>query len=39
MREAIIKCIILCGIPKAMEAIMSVAKVEREEDMDYTLTR
>jgi hypothetical protein len=39
MREAMIKCIILNGIPIVFQALLSVAELEREEDKDYTFTR
>lgn len=34
-----VKCIIINGIPVVIEAITSVANVEREEDKDYSCSR
>ncbi|KAL9100570.1 MAG: hypothetical protein Q9187_009348, partial [Circinaria calcarea] len=39
MREAMIKCIILTGIPSVIEALGAVAKLEREEDKDFGFSR
>ncbi|KAH9206274.1 AhpD-like protein, partial [Leptodontidium sp. 2 PMI_412] len=39
MREAMIKCIILNGIPIVMEAFVSLAAVERPEDREHGFTR
>jgi len=39
MREAMIKCIILNGIPIVMEAFVSLAKQEKPEDQDHSFTR
>ncbi|KAH6861012.1 hypothetical protein BKA58DRAFT_44462 [Alternaria rosae] len=39
MREAMIKCIILNGIPVVMEAFVSLAKQEKPEDQDHSFTR
>ncbi|MCJ1476133.1 hypothetical protein MMC13_004798 [Lambiella insularis] len=39
MREAMIKVIILCGIPIVLKALASVAELEREEDKDYHFSR
>lgn len=39
MREAMIKCIILTGIPSVIEALGAVAKLEKEEDKDYSFSR
>ncbi|KAF2226978.1 hypothetical protein BDZ85DRAFT_191086, partial [Elsinoe ampelina] len=39
LRETLIKCIILVGIPKVMLAFHSLAAVEREEDQDGGFTR
>jgi len=39
MREAMIKCIILNGIPIVMEAFVSLAKQEMPEDQDHSFTR
>ena len=39
LREAMIKCIILNGIPVVMEGFQSLAKVEQPEDPDHSFTR
>ncbi|KAG8627725.1 hypothetical protein KVT40_003598 [Elsinoe batatas] len=39
LRETLIKCIILVGIPKVMLAFHSLAAVESEEDQEGTFTR
>lgn len=39
LREALVKCIPIVGVCKPIEAILSIAKVERDEDKDYTITR
>ena len=39
MREAMIKCIILNGIPVVLQALLSVAELEREEDKDFSFSR
>ncbi|MCJ1407307.1 hypothetical protein MMC19_001378 [Ptychographa xylographoides] len=39
MREAMIKCVILNGIPVVMEAFVSLTKVEKPEDQDHSFTR
>lgn len=39
MREAMIKVIILCGIPIVLKALSSVAELEQEEDKDYHFSR
>lgn len=39
IREALLKCTCLVGVAKPIEAILSIAKEERPEDRDYTLTR
>ncbi|KAH9907220.1 hypothetical protein F4778DRAFT_527259 [Xylariomycetidae sp. FL2044] len=39
LREALFKTIMICGIPKVMDGIASIARVEREEDQDHTTTR
>jgi hypothetical protein len=39
MREAMIKCIILNGIPIVMEAFAALAKVEASEDQEKSFTR
>lgn len=39
LREALIKSVIIVGVCKPIEAILSISKVERDEDKDYTFTR
>jgi hypothetical protein len=39
IREALVKCICLVGVCKPIEAIISIAQHERDEDKDYTATR
>ncbi|KAJ5370701.1 uncharacterized protein N7496_006793 [Penicillium cataractarum] len=39
LREALIKAVPIVGVCKPIEAILSIGKVEREEDKDYTFTR
>ncbi|TVY82403.1 hypothetical protein LSUE1_G003874 [Lachnellula suecica] len=39
MREALIKCIVLNGIPRVLQALRSIAQLERQEDKDYSFSR
>ncbi len=39
LREALIKAASVVGIPKPIESILSISKVEAPEDRDYTSTR
>lgn len=39
LREALIKAVPIVGVCKPIEAILSIAKLERDEDKDYTFTR
>ncbi|CAI6227635.1 unnamed protein product [Periconia digitata] len=39
LREALVKLISIIGVCKPIEAILSISKVEREEDRDYTFSR
>lgn len=39
LREALIKAVPIVGVCKPIEAILSISKVERDEDKDYTFTR
>ena len=39
LREAMVKCIIINGIPVVIEAVTSVSDVERLEDRDYSCSR
>ncbi|KAI1127086.1 hypothetical protein F5Y10DRAFT_201551 [Nemania abortiva] len=39
MREAMVKCIILNGIPAVIEAVASISEVESPEDQDHSCSR
>ncbi|KAJ5629771.1 hypothetical protein N7528_003428 [Penicillium herquei] len=39
LREALIKSVPIVGVCKPIEAILSINKLERDEDKDYTFTR
>jgi hypothetical protein len=39
LREALVKTVPIVGVCKPIEAILSIAEVERDEDKDYTFTR
>lgn len=39
LREAMVKCIIINGIPVVIEAVTSVSQVERPEDTDLSCSR
>lgn len=39
LREVLIKAVPIVGVCKPIEAILAIAKVERDEDKDYTFTR
>ena len=39
LREAMVKCIIINGIPVVIEAVKSISEVERPEDRDYSCSR
>ncbi|KAK1828690.1 hypothetical protein QBC39DRAFT_358476 [Podospora conica] len=39
MREALVKCIIINGIPVVIEAITSISDIEKPEDRDYSCSR
>jgi len=39
LREALIKLVSVVGIPKPLDAVFSIADVEREEDKDYSFSR
>lgn len=39
LREALIKAVPIVGVCKPIEAILAIAKLERDEDKDYTFTR
>jgi hypothetical protein len=38
LRETLVKSISIVGVCKPIESILSIASVEREEDLDYTST-
>ncbi|KAF7718479.1 Uncharacterized protein PECH_003718 [Penicillium ucsense] len=39
LREALIKSVPIVGVCKPIEAILSIGKIERDEDKDYSFTR
>jgi hypothetical protein len=39
MREALVKCIIINGIPVVIEVVTSISDVEKDEDRDYSCSR
>ena len=39
LREALVKLVSIVGVCKPLESILAIAKVEREEDRDYTFSR
>jgi hypothetical protein len=39
LREALIKCIPLTGIPSVIETVLSIVKVERPEDQYFSFNR
>ncbi|KAI1356607.1 hypothetical protein F5Y01DRAFT_323986 [Xylaria sp. FL0043] len=39
LREAMVKCIILNGIPSVIEAVSAIAECERPEDQDHSCSR
>lgn len=39
LREALIKAVPIVGVCKPIEAILAIAKLERDEDKDYSFTR
>jgi hypothetical protein len=39
LREALVKSIAIVGVCKPIEAILAIAKIERDEDKDYSCTR
>lgn len=39
LREALVKLISVVGVPKPIDAVFSIAGVEREEDKDYSFSR
>ena len=39
IREALVKLVSVVGVPKPLEAIFSIADVERDEDKDHSFSR
>lgn len=39
LREVLIKLVSVVGVPKPIDAVFSIAGVEREEDKDYSFSR
>ena len=39
IREALVKCVPLNGVPLVLEGVFAIAKVERPEDRDYSFSR
>ncbi|KAK3170262.1 hypothetical protein OEA41_009649 [Lepraria neglecta] len=39
LREALVKCVSIIGVCKPLEAVFSIAAVERPEDKDYSFSR
>ena len=39
LREALVKLVSVVGVPKPLEAVFSIADIEREEDKDYSFSR
>lgn len=39
LREALVKLVSIVGVPKPLEAVFSIAGVEREEDKEYSFSR
>lgn len=39
LREALVKNVSIQGVCKPLEALFSIAKIERPEDKDYTFSR
>ncbi|EPS32423.1 hypothetical protein POX_d05414 [Penicillium oxalicum] len=39
LRETLVKAVCIVGVCKPIEAILAIAKVERDEDKDYSFTR
>jgi hypothetical protein len=39
LREALVKLVSVVGVPKPLEAVFSIADIEREEDRDYSCSR
>ncbi|KAF2480018.1 hypothetical protein BDY17DRAFT_329933 [Neohortaea acidophila] len=39
LREALVKLVSVVGVPKPLEAIFSIADIERDEDKDYSFSR
>ena len=39
LREALVKLVSVVGVPKSLEAVFAIAKVEKDEDKDYSFSR
>lgn len=39
LREVLVKLVSVVGVPKPIDAVLSIAGVEREEDKDYSFSR
>ena len=39
LREVLVKLVSVVGVPKPIDAVFSIAGVEREEDRDYSFSR
>jgi len=39
LREVLVKLVAIVGVPKCIDAVFSIAGVEREEDRDYSFSR
>jgi hypothetical protein len=39
LREVLVKLVAIIGVPKCIDAVFSIAGVEREEDRDYSFSR
>lgn len=39
LREVLVKLVSVVGVPKPIDAVFSIAEVEKEEDKDYSFSR
>lgn len=39
LREVLVKLVSVVGVPKPIDAVFSIAGVEREEDKDFSFSR
>ena len=39
LREALVKLVSIIGVPKPLEAVFSIADIERDEDKDHSFSR